>query len=395
MIDAGRRALCRGGSAPHRMLTPPPPSARGLLLTYKGRAGTAFSNVTGRARQRKETKSSRSRSFLGGAMMAEAAGMGVSWLTECDVEKDPAGAVQKLTAAIEQKPDDAEYYCQRAYAYILLQNYHDAITDAKRTLSLDPNNAKAFLRQGIGEYHTKNYISALKSLNEGQKLDGADTDFTIWIKRCEEAINTGSHSEVSQPTKLKYDWYQTESHVIVTVMIKNVKKDEVNIHFLERELNALVKLSSEEECSLNLHLLHPIIPEQSSFKVLSTKIEIKMKKPEAIRWEKLEGHEASPKVKQFTPESMLLYPSSSHYTRNWDKLVVELKEEEKSEKLEGDAALNKLFQQIYSDGTDEVKRAMNKSFMESGGTVLSTNWSDVGKRKVEVNPPDDMEWKKY
>lgn len=33
--------------------------------------------------------------------------------------------------------------------------------------------------------------------------------------------------------------------------------------------------------------------------------------------------------------------------------------------------------------------------MESGGTVLSTNWSDVGKRKVEINPPDDMEWKKY
>ena len=33
--------------------------------------------------------------------------------------------------------------------------------------------------------------------------------------------------------------------------------------------------------------------------------------------------------------------------------------------------------------------------MESGGTVLRTNWSDVGKRKVEINPPDDMEWKKY
>lgn len=87
--------------------------------------------------------------------------------------------------------------------------------------------------------------------------------------------------------------------------------------------------------------------------------------------------------------------SSSHYTRNWDKLVGEIKEEEKNEKLEGDAALNKLFQQIYSDGSDEVKRAMNKSFMESGGTVLSTNWSDVGKRKVEINPPDDMEWKQY
>lgn len=33
--------------------------------------------------------------------------------------------------------------------------------------------------------------------------------------------------------------------------------------------------------------------------------------------------------------------------------------------------------------------------MESGGTVLSTNWKDVGKRKVEMSPPDDVEFKKY
>lgn len=77
-----------------------------------------------------------------------------------------------------------------------------------------------------------------------------------------------------------------------------------------------------------------------------------------------------------------LYPSSSHYTRNWDKLVVEIKEEEKNEKLEGDAALNKLFQQIYSDGTDEVKRAMNKSFVSRGSFSLKhcvppVHWLDL------------------
>ena len=33
---------------------------------------------------------------------------------------------------------------------------------------------------------------------------------------------------------------------------------------------------------------------------------------------------------------------------------------------------------------------MNKSFVESGGTVLSTNWNKLAKEKVTVNPPDGI-----
>ncbi|CAN8196125.1 unnamed protein product [Coccothraustes coccothraustes] len=339
--------------------------------------------------------------------MEEAAGAAAAAapprLSDADVDRDPGAAAQELTTALEKNPDDAECYCQRAYAHILLQKYADAVADAKKSLELNPNNAVALLRKGLGEYHIKNYASALESFREGQRLDNVDDTFTIWIKRCEETLN-GKKNHVFLVRDLKcpvlasyvtYDWYQTESQVIVTIMIKNAQKDDVSVQFLERKMNASVRLPSGEDFNLKLDLLHSIVPEQSTFKVLSTKVEIKMKKPEAVRWEKLEGQGDSPKLKQFTPDTQHLYPSSSHYTRNWDKLVVEIKEEEKNEKLEGDAALNKLFQQIYSDGTDEVKRAMNKSFMESGGTVLSTNWSDVGKRKVEVNPPDDVEWRKF
>lgn len=32
---------------------------------------------------------------------------------------------------------------------------------------------------------------------------------------------------------------------------------------------------------------------------------------------------------------------------------------------------------------------------ESGGTVLSTNWDEINKGKVDVKPPDGMEFKKY
>lgn len=34
----------------------------------------------------------------------------------------------------------------------------------------------------------------------------------------------------------RYDWYQTESQVIITLMIKNVQKNNVNVEFSEKEV---------------------------------------------------------------------------------------------------------------------------------------------------------------
>ncbi|XP_060681792.1 protein SGT1 homolog isoform X2 [Hemiscyllium ocellatum] len=320
--------------------------------------------------------------------------------TDQFIEECPEKALEELTAAVEQDLDKAECYCQRAYAHILLKNYEEVVEDANKALQLKPHCALAYLRKGIAEYRLKMYQSSMESFTRGQELDSDNPSFSTWIKTCEESLKSsqqdGKAEEICTQQKavpkVKHDWYQTDSHVIVTIMIKNASKDTVNVEFAERNVSATVKLSPENDYNLKLHLLHPVVPQHCGVKVLGTKIEIKLKKTEAIRWEKLEGSLTD--VKHFVPVQPQRYPSSSHCTKNWDKLVMEIKQEENDEKPEGDAALNQLFQKIYADGSDEVKRAMNKSFTESGGTVLSTNWSEVGKKTVAVNPPDDMEWKK-
>ncbi|CAN1751457.1 Protein SGT1 homolog A, partial [Linum perenne] len=89
------------------------------------------------------------------------------------------------------------------------------------------------------------------------------------------------------------------------------------------------------------------------------------------------------------------YPSSKLTKVDWDKLEAQVKQEEKDEKLDGDAGLNKFFREIYKDADEDTRRAMQKSFVESNGTVLSTNWKDIGSKKVEGSAPDGMEMRKW
>ena len=90
------------------------------------------------------------------------------------------------------------------------------------------------------------------------------------------------------------------------------------------------------------------------------------------------------------------YPTSSRNKHDWDAVAKAVKDEEekpadpnnKDPNAGGDRELNALFQKIYSGASDEQRKAMMKSYQESNGTALSTDWGDVQKGKVETKPPD-------
>ncbi|GAA5888539.1 hypothetical protein JCM6882_008990 [Rhodosporidiobolus microsporus] len=210
-------------------------------------------------------------------------------------------------------------------------------------------------------------------------------------------------------SKIRHEWYQTESEVVVSIFIRNVKEEDLKVELSERALSLTVKLPTGSDVVFDLDpLAHEIDVKQSKHRVLQPKIELTLKKKEGgIKWTKIEGEEeegakmASGSAPADKPSHA--YPSSSRKQHNWDAIVkasadedAELEKEfAKNPNAGGDKALNELFQKLYADATDDQRRAMIKSYQESNGTALSTDWSDVKKRKVETQPPDSMIAKKW
>jgi len=62
----------------------------------------------------------------------------------------------------------------------------------------------------------------------------------------------------------------------------------------------------------------------------------------------------APSASSDGPSGPPKYPSSSKKAKDWDKITLEDDKEE---------SLDQLFQKIYSEGSDETRKAMNKSFV--------------------------------
>lgn len=91
----------------------------------------------------------------------------------------------------------------------------------------------------------------------------------------------------------------------------------------------------------------------------------------------------------------------THKRKDWEGITTNILSSDKERTTEedpnvgGDSTVNTFFQKIFADADDDTKRAMMKSFQESGGTTLSTNWEEVKKSQVEVKPPAGSEWKRW
>ncbi|PSS34288.1 Protein SGT1 B like [Actinidia chinensis var. chinensis] len=342
-------------------------------------------------------------------------------------------AVDLYSQAIDMDPNNAELFNDRAQANIKLNNLTEAVADANRAIELDPSMAKAYLRKGTACIKLEEYQTAKAALETGASLAPGNTRFANLIKECDKRIaeenaelpqqsldtsanvaippaseSTDENVEtikdaqpvVSSSNKPKYrhEFYQKPEEVVVTIFAKGVPATSVSVDFGEQILSVTINVPGEDAYTFQPRLFGKIIPTKCKYEVLSTKIEIRLPKAEIIHWRALEFSNENNVPLRTNVSSVTqrpTYPSSKPTSIDWDKLEAQVKKEEKEEKLDGDAALNKFFQGIYQDADEDTRRAMRKSFVESNGTVLSTNWKEVGSKKVEGSPPDGMEMKKW
>jgi len=364
---------------------------------------------------------------------------------EAFVDEDFEKAVDLYSQAIRLDSSNAMFFVNRAQANIKLENFTDAVADANRAIELDPSVSKAYLRKGIACFSLEEYQTAKAAFKAGSALDAGNSAFNTWIGKCdarlvEEAAAdfkgvqsvspltnnvpnasnlpleaTTPANEKEKPViaenvverlqqakpKYRHEFYQSANEVVVTVFVKGLAQENLTIEFGEQFLSIVIQAPGAEQYILQNRLFAKIIPERCTYSILLTKLEIRLAKAETINWTSLEydKKQAVPQkayVASGTQTQRPSYPSSNLKTRiDWDKLEAQVKKEEKDEKLEGDAALNKLFRDIYRDADEDTRRAMSKSFVESNGTVLSTNWKEVGGKHVEGSPPQGMEMRKW
>jgi suppressor of G2 allele of SKP1 len=267
----------------------------------------------------------------------------------------------------------------------------------------------------------------MEAVKEKSKIVEMEAKEQAVAQRQVNAAPVTASTQTTGPTpssKIRVDFYQSSTSVTITLMAKGVPKDKATVEILEDSLSISFPLHTGSDYHYSLDPLYAKIDvQESSYKIMSTKVEFVLKKATpGAKWPRLEGDapasiDAASDTAKPTDDAMKRailspqpvntgpsYPTSSKKgPKNWDKLAADLSSKPKNPEAEDnyieddDEAdpVNGFFKKLYKDADPDTRRAMIKSYQESNGTALSTNWKEVGAKKMETSPPDGMVAKKW
>lgn len=349
----------------------------------------------------------------------------------------------------------AQAQLRRAIALFMLERYADAqfafslvkkLDEKEKTLGIWEKKVADKLK-GLPENDSKREvtIAEMPEENTSETPEASTSKQTSTSSaglpdQVSTAAATPMREGVQTPAdKIKHDWYQNNENVYFTLLVKGVPKDKASIDIHPRSLSISFPMPNGSTYDYSLEpLFTEVIASESTFTVMNTKIEVVLRKQtKGVKWKSLETDEpitteedGTAKDTEAIPHAVLnptstvqattpAYPTSAKSgAKNWDKIVDSYtkkpSKKSKSEKKDDDASDSEpenddaiddmddggdpagaFFKHLYKNADPDTRRAMVKSYQESNGTALSTNWAEVGKGKVETSPPDGMVARKW
>ena len=301
-------------------------------------------------------------------------------------------------------------YSHRAEANLQLQNASKAAADAAVALAIVEQGGdglrNVLLEGELEMIRTRNEkaLELVKILNPPAPADTKTSEKPVIPKAATRMTMK------KPPTCPKYQYYQSDSVMTISILESNVKPEHLKVEFSLDKLSVVIEKGDVEFTVICGTLFDAVDVSKCKVVHKDEKILIKLRKQEKHEWHNLFGSgarkEKESKGGDDKPSPVKVAPtidSSKKHNRpyasekDWDAIDRNLKEEEENEKPEGEEAVNHLFKNIYKDADEDTRRAMIKSFQTSGGTCLSTNWGEVSGTDYEKKKtaPKGVEWKDW
>ncbi|EPZ32629.1 Cysteine/histidine-rich domain-containing protein [Rozella allomycis CSF55] len=113
-------------------------------------------------------------------------------------------------------------------------------------------------------------------------------DEFLKIKGCKLGKHRFTEPQVVQQKEekidIKHDWYQTQTHIIVSLFAKKADKENTVISFTQNSFTASIKFQDGRSTVYEANLFDCIDEENSRYSILGTKIELSLKKKSGISW---------------------------------------------------------------------------------------------------------------
>ena len=310
---------------------------------------------------------------------------------------DFENSIKKIDSVLSKFPSSPSknaYIIFKAICKYKLSKYEDALKDLD-ILEKDESYKKDFnyyLSRGKILFYLNKFVECKMTLNNALHLiSSADKEslslLTPWLNKADVELKEGGviNYNVTNVGELKviFNWIQTATNITVDVTSNHnlnaydIKINKKSIEFIDKKEGAV---------KYTINLTNGIIPEKSSYKVTSAmKCTFELhKEVENFNWVNLEVNKDD---SLNNPKDKVVhgyYPSSSKVKKDWSQLDKEIEAQEKEDaSKDGNEGMWKLFRDIYTQGNEETRGAMIKSFQTFGGTILSTNWNEVKDKDYE------------